>query len=480
MRYDENEKIIKDALDTIVTPHYDIKKEVRNKIITKQQPRVVRKKLNIGLIAIVIVILSTTVLASALPSVSRLLSIISPEMGVLLQSIDEKPEAETTPKLETKLEGEILADQQSEKSKETLWAISEGIEIKPLAVVNDDDMMIIYLTIQDLIGDKINEALSVQEYFVEGGIINNCQLIDYDKESKTAIVQLTTQGGENLNNTNIEVEIRSLLTGRKELDQVPIDINLSEIIEVSDSQAVWMRREDTAGGGGTGDAWNILEEIGCIKVLKPNQMQIDIPEIEGVTISNIRFINKKLHIQTKWEANDKDRHGYFYLVDKEGEEIEIKENNFYFGVDENDKIQFGSEYIEYILEIAKEQVKDMQLKGYFAEDGEVIEGKWNIEIDLNAVGEIIRIPCDIQEEAWQIEEVILSPLGITLKGESKGTEIEKIKCSIQLKSGEVKQFDSVSTSNQSGDIIMKFTSQLPLDTSEIIAIQVDENTIKLE
>lgn len=479
MRYDENEKIIKDALGTIVTPHYDIKKEVRNKIITKQQPRIIRKKLNIGLIATVIVILSATVLASTLPSISRLLSIISPEMAVLLQSIDEKPKVETTPKIEIKPEEEILVDQQSGKSKETLGAISEGIEIKPLAVVNDEDMMIIYLTIQDLYGDKINEALSVQEYFVEGGIINNCQLIDYDKESKTAIVQLTTQGGENLNNTSIEVEIKSLLTGRKELEQVPIDIHLSEIIEISDSQAVWMRRADTAGGGGAGDMWNILEEVGYIKVLKPNQMQIDIPEIEGVTISNIKFINKKLHIQTKWETNDKDRHGYFYLVDKKGEKIEIKENNFNFGVDENDKIQFGSEYIEYILEISKEQVKDTKLMGYFAEDGEVIEGKWNIEIDLNAVGEIIRIPCDIQEETWQIKEVILSPLGVTLKGEGKGTKTEKIKCHIQLKSGEVEQFDSVSTSNQLGDIIMKFTTQVPLDISEIIAIQVNENIIKL-
>lgn len=458
MRYDENEKIIKDALGTMVTPHYDLKKEVRNKITTKQQPRITREKRNIGLIATVIVILSATVLASTLPSISRLISIISPEMAVLLQPIDEKPKAETTLKLETKLEEGILVDQQSEKSKEALGAISEGIEIKPLAVVNDDDMMIIYLTIQDLVGDRINEALSVQEYFVEGGTINNCQLIDYDKERKTAIVQLTTQGGEKLNNSSIEVKIKSLLTGRKVFEQVPIDIHLSEIIEISDSQVVWMRRADTMGGGGTGDGWNILEEVGRIKVLKPNQMQIAIPEIEGVIISNIGFVDGKLHIQTKWETNDKDRHGYFYLADEEGGKIEIKENNFYFGVDENDEIQFGREYVEYVLEMSKEQVKDTQLKGYFAEDGEVIEGKWNIEIDLNAVGEIIRIPCDIQEETWRIKEIILSPLGVTLKGEGEEIETEKIKCHIKLKSGEVEPFDSVSTSNQLGDIIMKFTS----------------------
>lgn len=479
MRYDENEKIIKDALGTIVTPHYDFKKEVRNKIITKQQPRITRKKRNIGLIATVIVILSVTVLASTIPSISRLVSIISPEMAVFLQPIHEKSKAEITPKIEIKPEEGVLAEQESGKSKETLGAISEGIEIKPLAVVNDDDMMIIYLTIQDLIGDRINEVLSVQEYFVEGGTINNCQLIDYDKESRTAIVQLTTQGGEKLNNTSIELEIKSLLTGRKELEQLPIDIDLSEIIEISDSQAVWMSRADTMGGGGTGEAWNILEEAGRIKVLKPNQMQLDIPEIEGVIISNIGFIDRKLHIQTKWETNDKDRHGYFYLADKEGKKIKKKENNFYFGVDENDTIQFGREYIEYILEISKEQVKDTKLQGYFAEDGEVIEGKWNIEIDLNAVGKIIRIPCDIQEETWQIKEVILSPLGVTLKGEGEGTETEKIECHIKLKSGEVEQFDSVSTSNQSGDIIMKFTTQIPIDISEIIAIQVNENIIKL-
>ncbi|MEG0152577.1 MAG: hypothetical protein RR744_05280 [Cellulosilyticaceae bacterium] len=56
-------------------------------------------------------------------------------------------------------------------------------------------MVIVYLIIQDLKQDRINETLSIGEYFVEGGTIHNAQVIDYDKGSKTAIVQVTTQGG---------------------------------------------------------------------------------------------------------------------------------------------------------------------------------------------------------------------------------------------------------------------------------------------
>ena len=89
MKYDENERIVKEALNTINTPLYDFKKEVKEKIIAKQRPILIRRRLNIGLVAIIIVILSGTVLASTLPSINKLFSIISPEMGKLLQPVGE-------------------------------------------------------------------------------------------------------------------------------------------------------------------------------------------------------------------------------------------------------------------------------------------------------------------------------------------------------------------------------------------------------
>lgn len=473
MRYDENEKIIMHVLNTIRTPEYDFRDQVRNKMIDKPQFRLSKKKINGILVAAAMLILSATVLASTIPSFNRLLSIISPEMALILQPIDESN------KNEVKIETEKFINKVETKNKNTTEIKEAGIEIKPLAVINDDDMMMIYLTLQDLAGDRIDETLSIQDYFVEGATINNCQVIDYNQDNKTAIVQLTTQGGEALNHTIIQIRINSLLTGKKTLERLPINISLKEVIEVTSAGTTLMSRRETQGGGGTGDLWSRLEEYGYIELLKPNKMEITMPEIDVMHITNMGFINGRLHIQTKWEKNNKDSHGYFYLVDKDGSKIEIKENNFYFGVDEKNNIQFGGDYVEYILDVSKEEVKDAQLMGYFVEYGEVIEGGWQLEIDLNSSAEIIKVPCDIQKETWKIKEVSISPLGVTLRGEGDKPNVEALRRSIKMKSGEVKAFDSVHTSNQKGKIVIKFATTIPLNISEIEAIQIDEDIIRL-
>lgn len=466
MRCDENEVLIKEALDSIKTPEFDFKREVKEKIVIKERPLEIRR-ISIALITSIIVILSGTVIASNLSSINRLISIISPGMGEIIQPIQDS----------NKDDEEDTYNKKND-NKTTQVVIDQGIEIKPLAVVNDDDMMIIYLTIQDLKQDRIDETLSVGEYFIEGGTIHNAQLIDYDKVSKTAIVQVTTQGGKELNHKSIELAIKSLLTSRKEIDQLPINLKLSDIPELSDSEIVWMTRKDTSGGGGSGDMWNVLKDVGHIKLLKPGQKQLEIPEVAGVTITNVGFIDGRLHIQTKWEENDKDRHGDFYLTNGQGERINVKENNFYFGVDRNNKIQFGRQYVEYILDIDKENIKQFKLMGYFAEDGAAIEGEWRQKIDLNAVGNIIKIPCNIQTDGCNIKEVSISPLGVTLKG--TGTVQENLKCSILMKSGDIKEFDSISKSNQLGDIIMKFSMLIPLDVDMVKSIQIEKDVIQVE
>ncbi|MEG1296850.1 MAG: hypothetical protein RSD02_10795, partial [Niameybacter sp.] len=54
------------------------------------RPLVMRRRFNISFITTIIVILSGTVIASTLPSISRLISIISPEMSQILQPIQEE------------------------------------------------------------------------------------------------------------------------------------------------------------------------------------------------------------------------------------------------------------------------------------------------------------------------------------------------------------------------------------------------------
>lgn len=467
MKYDENEKLIKETLSTITTPQYDFSEKVREQLNCKLGYRVSRKKINIGLVTAIITILSVTVLASTLPSFNKLLSMISPEMALILQPIEEKEEG-------------VYVKDEERISEANISGRDKGIELKPLAVINDDEMIIAYLTLQDLTGNRLDEKMSISEYFVEGTTINNCQVIDYDEATKTAILQITVNGGSELNNNVLKIEIRSIMTQKKILEALPIDINLVEIRELPRVMTTKMHREDTQGGGGSGDMWDELGRNQFIQILQPNERAIRIPELDVMQISNIGFIDEKLHIQTKWNENNSDSHGYFYLVDEEGNEIEVKENNFYFGVDEENDVQFGRDYIEYILEISEEQIENIRLMGYFVEWGEVIDGEWSAEIDLNSSTKEIKIPCEIEMETWKVTEVALSPLGITLRGEGGKANVEEMKVSIKMKSGATKGFDSRKSSNQMGEIIMKFGVEIPLDVEEIEEIQINDEVIEVK
>lgn len=40
-------------------------------------------------------------------------------------------------------------------------------------------------------------------------------------------------------------------------------------------------------------------------------MNIEIPEIDTMSVTNIGFIANRLHVQTKWNDDNIDDHGYF-------------------------------------------------------------------------------------------------------------------------------------------------------------------------
>ncbi len=482
MRYDEKELSIREALETIRTPEYDFTQDVKRKINSASPHKVVYKrykKARFILIAGIVGLLSITVLGGTLTSFNRLLALISPEIAAILKPINKSEE-----------EGQIHSDEVVDEmqnieinSKEHSNGGTEkakGIEIKPLAVVNDHDMLVVYLTMQDLTGNRLDETMSIYDYFVEGTTINNCQVIDYEPTTKTAILRLQGNGGSELEKDKIRICIKSFLSHKQEVDSVETNIGLSKLPHLREVDSAKLFRDFTSGGGGTGELWNEIENKGYIGILKVANKNISVSGIKGMTISNIGFVDNKLHIQTKWSENNGDNNGYFYLVDKAGDKVDVLENNFYFGVDESNNIQFGGNYIEYILDISPEEIGDLELRGYFVEWDELVEGGWQVIVDLNTDLQIITLPCDIQIESWSIEEIEVSPLGVTLIGEGIGKRPEVIDVSIKLKNGEVKTFDNVMTSNQLGKVSMKLGLEIPLDMDEVMQVEINHNVISFE
>src|SRR5699024_5692890 len=121
----------------------------KSSIINKKQP------LKIAMVTCICIMLSVGVLAATVPSFNEIVSIVSSDIASILQPIEMTSE-------------------------------DNGIKMEVVAAYNDDEMAVIYITMQDLTGDRIDESLDLYNYTLSEGALFNSQIIGYDEETKTA------------------------------------------------------------------------------------------------------------------------------------------------------------------------------------------------------------------------------------------------------------------------------------------------------
>ncbi|WP_053956430.1 DUF4179 domain-containing protein [Inediibacterium massiliense] len=439
MNYDSDEKIIKDALSTIHTPKYNMAMEVEKKI---NNPKTyINFKRAIPLVVCLCLIFSVGVMAETIPSFQKLLSIVSTDIGLLLQPVKK-----------------ISEDQ--------------GIKMEVLGAMNDDEMAVVYFTMQDLTGNRIDKTLDIYEYSLNGANMFNCQIINYDEVTKTAILRMQANGGEKLNGKKVSFRIGSFLSDKKTFDK---RIDISDIKIANSSQKIPLDMSHISGGGGT--LYKEFKQKGSINVLKTDQMNIAIPKIDFVHISNIGYIDGKLHIQTKCIGDGIDDHGYMYFADSLGNQIDMKSANIHFGTDPEGNTKYGSDYIEYIFDMGDIEVDKLKLMGYFVSNGNYVEGNWETTFKIQSVGETKEKDCNIQLDNGRINRICLSPMGITLLGRGESEDVDDITVSAKMTDGSIQTFDSMMSYSEDEEIKLKFVSFLPLDISKVQYIMINDTII---
>lgn len=100
-----------------------------------------------------------------------------------------------------------------------IGVISEdnGIKMEVVAAMNDDEMVVVYSTMQDLIDDRIDETLDIYDHFFSGARKFNIQVVDYDESTKTATLRMQANGGKKLSGKKVRFRIDSFLSDKKYL-----------------------------------------------------------------------------------------------------------------------------------------------------------------------------------------------------------------------------------------------------------------------
>lgn len=416
-----------------------------NKITFSKKP----KRLVITVAVILCITLSTTVVAANLPSFHKLLSIVSPQIFDNLRPVEISTE-------------------------------SNGIKMEVVAAMNDDEMAVVYLTMQDLTSDRIDKNIDLYNYNITGASEFTHEIVDYDTTTKTATIRMTATGGQDFNGKKINLSISSFLTGNKKFDKFNTNVNLADVLPAVKTTQLNMSR--IPGGGG--DMFNDLQAKGKIDILKPDEMNIALPEIGFAYISNIGFIDDKLHVQVKWtkkeaENSNIDDHGSFSLITTDNKTI--YPTNVNFGADEYGNTKYGNEYSEYIFDVSPQMVSDYSLVGeHFETNENYIEGDWQASFTIEAVKSTKKADCNINIDGITIKSVCLSPLGITLFAEGKKADDTNIEVSVPSINDKEQNFSKFFNSGYNQQLVIKYVSSEPLDIENIKTIYVNGVVVNLE
>lgn len=298
----------------------------------------------------------------------------------------------------------------------------DGIVIKLISALNDENVLRIFATVTDTEGDRLGEDLEFTSWGLDQGHGGNVSIIDYNNTTKTATVMITSLGNNHQGSATLTVN--GFSTGREFLEDLPErNINIGELLKghtpkIISQDEVWKR-----GGGGYDS--ELYEES---RLLKSDEIDIKLDNVDMFSISNIGFVDGLFHIQAKAKLRDAALvDGYYIntkLVNTDKEIVYDSAAHINFITDKKYAYQSEStkphdEYSEIIYDtITKpEQLNDLSLTIDYMKSPKITEGKWEFSF---------MIPKKVTTEFYvgremfingiklKIDRISLSPIGITI------------------------------------------------------------------
>ena len=178
-------------------------------------------------------------------------------------------------------------------------------------------------------------------------------------------------------------------------------------------------------------------------------------------------------MQTKWIGDGIDDHGDIYLVDSTGNTICMDVANIYFGIDKSGKSKYGRDYVEYIFDVSDLNLDDLRIMGNFVSHGNYITGNWKATFKIQSVGEELQADCSIKYDTLNINNIRVSPLGITLTGRGEFNKPITVPVSIKMADNGIWEMGAGICYSDSGKIRFKYVSALPLNVTEIESVVVN-------
>lgn len=251
-----------------------------------------------------------------------------------------------------------------------------GIRLTVDSVYLHSDTVEIYVSLQDLTGDRLDETTDLfDSYRINRGFdcSATCSLAGYDAQTRTArfLISIASFDGQDIEGDKLTFSLSQILCGKSEFEGALENVDLAAASLSPATQDVPLR-----GYGGTGaqtlfpdvsgsDSMSLLVPTGTLAAPTP-----------GVTVTAMGYIDGLLHIQVLYEnILETDNHGQLWL-DNGAEKLECLGSLSFFAENRSDSFE------EYVFDVSPAQLADCTLYGSFVTADTLIEGSWEITFPL--------------------------------------------------------------------------------------------------
>ena len=263
----------------------------------------------------------------------------------------------------------------------------QGIRMEVVSVYIHENEAQIYVTMQDLEGDRIDASTDLYDSYrinTPFSCVGGCSLIEYDSEAKKAtfLITINQVEGQNIEGEKITFSVSEFISHKEKNEDLLIPISLSETEKQPDTMAAVLRGlSATEGFQVPYESKEGYEDLRnhTTRVLVPQPDNGMIP-LYGIEFTGMGYVNGMLHIQ--YAVPDlllNDNHGYFFLVDESGQERHYDCAMGFWGQDE------ATSHISYedcVFDLSPEELSGYTLHGYFVTTGFRMDGDWSVTFTL--------------------------------------------------------------------------------------------------
>lgn len=249
-----------------------------------------------------------------------------------------------------------------------------GIKMEVLSAAVYENEAAIYISLQDLTDqNRIDDTTDLfDSYHINRAFDSSasCSRVSFDEETgiATFLINISQWNDQEIGGDKITFYFTEFLSNKSKFEGELTELDLNSVAEANETQ----KPESFRGGGGKEFDYESRFDL---KYLVPVDGGILSP-VDGVTVTNIGFVEGKLHVQLYFEdILSYDNHGYIEMCDKNSNQAE----SYHFSFWDDKKV--GS-YEEIIYDISPEDIENYTAFGYFVTCKNLTEGYWQVTFPL--------------------------------------------------------------------------------------------------